>query len=125
MYTTSKKSTTSSLFLHIFKVFVTYLYHRWTLIQPYTVAPIKLTFSADFIQQFLKKWSSPTLFTLIQNSAGFHIKKDGPIVFSILTIIALFVILMIVLTSIAIARGNLDFVAEDAKNVDSAEEFFE
>lgn len=57
-----------------------------------------------------------TLFTLIQNSAGFHIKKDGPIVFSILTIIALFVILIIVLTSIAIARGNLDFVPEDAKN---------
>ena len=50
---------------------------------------------------------------------------NGPIVFSILTIIVLFVILMIVLTSIAIARGNLDFVAEDAQNIDSAEEVFE
>ena len=56
-----------------------------------------------------------TLFTLIQNSTGISLKMNGPIVISVLTIIVLFVILMVVLTSIAIARGNFDFVAEDAE----------
>lgn len=48
-----------------------------------------------------------TLFTLIQNSTGISLKMNGPLVFSILSIIVLFVILMIIFISIAFAQGNV------------------
>ena len=78
-----------------------------------------------------------TLITLVRSITPEHIKKAGfvtgatvlsplAILFSLLpAIIVIFVILMIVLIPVAITRGNLDFVAEDAQNIDSAEDFFE
>lgn len=78
-----------------------------------------------------------TLITLVRSITPEHIKMAGlvagatvkspiAILFSLLpAIIVIFVILMIVLIPVAIVRGNLDFVAEDAQNIDSAEEVFE
>lgn len=75
-----------------------------------------------------------TLITLVRSITQDHINAAGATVLSPMkllflkilpTLIVIFVILMIVLIPIAIVRGNLDFVPKDAKNIDSAEEFFE